>query len=392
MNPNPNKLDLLISKLKVGPLENGSLLEMNENEKDLIMLASELKFVPTLTPPKASKRRKYQIISQPSPVKLLGLFALRLMPMGVAVIIFLFVGVSFAAWQSVPGQTLFSVKKSAEQMRVKFAGNDLQKAYLQVQIAKKRVTEAEKAVTNLNASDPRLALAAVKELTQATETASKEVKTLPISDIRTSEKPLLATLEDISTKEKNLVDSMPALEREDVIALSLKNQTRVSEIKQAVKIAVAEEAMANLSADPNTVSISGLISQTGKNALTVEKTQFILDENSTLISQDGNAILAEALKTGNKISITGNKKEGKLVALKITLLNSAGQSLNPEVKGETKQPDTAISSAQNPPTTTSPSLIKSPIMNSEEPIIEKTNPNQAVGGYIFEDPSPQYAP
>ena len=390
------KLENLIQGLKRNPLEKEALLEFPEQQQEAVLLAVALKSIPIINPPRAVQRRKYEAQTEAMPAfAFSSLFHFRFIA-STAVVVFMVLGGGFAyvTFHSLPGQTLFSVKKSAEQFRVKFASNDIQRAYLQVQIAKKRVAEAEKLAASDN-NDPELALAALKEVTQATETASKEVKTLTAKDIKASEDPLLAALEDVSKKEKDLVAGITpdnqTQDQQDVIALSLRNQTRVSEIKQAVETATAEEAITSLSSGLGTVVVSGQITQVNKNSFTIEKTQFIFGEKTEVVSQDGEKLPFESLKIEAKAAATGKKTDGKLIALKLTVFDvpqkeGTAEEAAGEVKGEATEADK--------PTSTTPDTILKPILD-EAPVggeAAEANPNSATGGYIIEDPNPQFVP
>ena len=376
------KLENLIQGLKRNPLEKEALLEFPEQQQEAVLLAVALKSIPIINPPRAVQRRKYEAQTEAMPAfAFSSLFHFRFIA-STAVVVFMVLGGGFAyvTFHSLPGQTLFSVKKSAEQFRV--------------QIAKKRVAEAEKLAASDN-NDPELALAALKEVTQATETASKEVKTLTAKDIKASEDPLLAALEDVSKKEKDLVAGITpdnqTQDQQDVIALSLRNQTRVSEIKQAVETATAEEAITSLSSGLGTVVVSGQITQVNKNSFTIEKTQFIFGEKTEVVSQDGEKLPFESLKIEAKAAATGKKTDGKLIALKLTVFDvsqkeGAADETEGEVKGEATEAD-----KQN---STTPDTILNPISDDASAGSEATeaNPNSATGGYIIEDPKPQFVP
>ena len=399
-----NSLEQLLAQIKSTPLDKDLLLGLTQTEKDIVFLASELKSIPVLIPPQAQMRRKYAATEARIPLTWKH-FIFSFKFGGIAAACFLIIttgSIAFSAAGSLPGEKLFSIKKTAEQLRVKFATSDIQKAYLQVQIAKKRVAEAQKVFAVEEKHSPGSELAALKELSQATELAAKKVETLSPKTIRDSEKALLASLEDVSQKEKDLVSSLAAGNenengKEDVIALSLKNQIRISEIKQSVVAASTEETVANLSNDLSEVLISGQIPQIGNSSVTVEKTVFITDEKTVFASQNGKPLSQALLKLEAKVAVTGKKipasakatadGENKLMAIKITVFE---ESINKnedseEVKDETTEADDLNSST--------PSSILKPLLKDEGSADQSSeNPNQASGNVIFENPFPQFVP
>lgn len=388
-----SRLEQLLMRIKNTPLETDELLNLSKEEQEMLLLMAELKSIPVLNPPKAALRRKYALQAVKTPAFKTFIFSFRL-ALTMAIVVML--SLAYSAVKSLPGEKLFAIKKTAEQLRVKFAASDIQKAYLQVQIAKKRVDEAQKIAAQGDNKDPKLELAALKELSHATELAARQVGTLPPKSIRESPNTLLASLEDVSQKEKDLVSSLTPAEdgnggTEDVIALSLKNQSKVSAIKQSVEIAVAEEAIASLSSAPDTVVVSGQITQIAKNKITVEKTVFALNDQSVIVDASGHELKPSELKLGSKVAASGKKVENVLVALKITVLETAEtseptQSSNEpegEVKGE---------NAVKPNSTTPASILKPALNESPQEEESQINPNTATGSFIMEDPSPQFVP
>ncbi|MEK7617689.1 MAG: DUF5667 domain-containing protein [Patescibacteria group bacterium] len=379
---NYEKLEEILRQLKNQPLENGTLLGLPEEDREIAVLAAELQSIPLLNAPHAKIRRKYALASEPIPLWKNLVFSFRY-SIGIAILLCVMFtsGIAYSTAGSLPGEKLFGLKKSAEQFRVKFALNGAQRAYLQLQIAKKRLNEAQQIVQNQNSE---AAFLAISEVSKATEIAANEVQTLSPKSIKESSRPLLSSLEDVGKQEKDLVFQLSqngsAQEgKEDVIALSLKNQTRVSEIKRSVAISTAEEAIASLSSPDNAVTISGQITQIGKTSITVEKTTFFITEKTIISSSDEKIINPEDLKINAKVAVSGEKNQTQILALKVAVLEKS-EELAGEVKGETTQ--------THAPNSTTPSSILSP--SNEESDSEKAN--QATGSFIIEDPSPQFFP
>lgn len=394
-----NQLEQLLSRLKSAPLEQGSFSDLSETEKEILLLAAELKSIPILNPPQAAMRRKYAQKTVEFPVwKTFISFKLAWALAAFALIITTG-GISYGVANALPGQKLFGLKKTAEQFRVKFAGSDIDRAYLQVQIAKKRVNEAEQLASEAN-QNPEQQLAAIKELSHATELAAKEVEGLSPKSIKESSRPLLASLEAVSQKEQDLISTLAVNEKtkdgkEDVIALSLKNQIKVSAIKQSVEVATAEEAIATLSSGPDGVVISGQITQILADKLMVEKTAFVMDDETQILGFNGTELKPNDLKLQTKVAVSGKKTGGVLIALKITVLETASDDAQKQPADQPKGEVRGDNTEKIDLNSTTPAGILRPIINngeSETQAQSLTNPNAATGNFIIEDPKPQYVP
>ncbi len=381
------QLEQLITAVKKGSLNELGILSMSSEEKEWAQILKSLSSIRAATPALAASRRKY-LAQKPSVGFGWNLEFLKVFNFIPAVAIcaglLLVGGFTYATANSLPGQKLFEIKKSAEQFRVKFAGDKIQRAYLQVQIAKKRVAEAQK-LASLPGDNTGQKLAAIKEVSKATQQAAEEVNTLSRESITSANPELLNSLEEVGKKEQALISDIAQNDdTKDVIALSLKNQTRISEIKQSVEITTAEAALTNLLGSEDSVTLSGQITKIEKDGLQVEKTSFAVNASTTLISADGKNLNFSELKIGEKVAVTGKKSGTKIIALKLSAL------------GRTEDPAPAATSSpesqKQPDTTTSPESLLKPAPKIRDELQEesKINPNNAVGGFIIEDPLPQY--
>lgn len=373
----PDELENFINSHKEKALKHKDSFSYSHNSKNVSSLISLLSLMPKNKPSSPILRQKYlTLITTKNNLNFFNIFQTHYVWSGVlAFSILLIASFSVFTAQSLPGQTLFNVKKSAEQFRIKFATNNIQKAYLQVELAKKRVKEAEK-VFNENSS-PELQIVAFNEISKATEQATKQIETIKSIDKSELGKTLISSLEDLSKKEENLAESLPENSPDDVIAFSLKNRQRVSELKQAVSISSAESALTNLTESPDLIFISGKISNISNNSISVEKTIFSISKNTAIIDSENNQIQIDQIKIGDNVVINGEKNAEEIIAVKI-VINFLKQNSNEGVKG-----------ANTLNSTTPPSLI-------EEEVDPKNNTqqdsNQVKGNYIFEDPNPKYSP
>ena len=65
---NYEKLEEILRQLKNQPLENGTLLGLPEEDREIAVLAAELQSIPLLNAPHAKIRRKYALASEPIPL------------------------------------------------------------------------------------------------------------------------------------------------------------------------------------------------------------------------------------------------------------------------------------------------------------------------------------
>lgn len=391
-----------LPELKKNPFSN-----LSKEQQEMLLLLLELKRIPVLNPPNAVSRHKYALAGIKKPAWRFFIRRFRF-SLAATCVLLIISGLTYSVVTSLPGQRLFVLKKNAEQLRVKFALSDTQKAYLQLQIAKRRIAEAQKITNQMAPDNSGLKLAALKEVSHATEIAAQQMETLSPKTIQTAPQPLLASLQDVGQKEKELVSELSKNQEiqngkeEDVIALSLKSQNKLSVIRQAVEVAVAEEALTSLSAAaPDSVVISGTITELAKNQLTVEKTVFLTGEQTVIADAGGKELTLENLKKGIIVAVSGKKDNNTLTALKITLLKETSKTdtstitANSSATTDSPTRPQVTGNQSNLSNSTTPDSLLEPKNESEtaEPEDEKpSNPNAASGNFIIESPLPQYAP
>lgn len=287
----------------------------------------------------------------------------------------------YAAYHSAPGQTLFAVKKSAEKLQMVLAYNQNQKASLQIEITQKRLNEARLILQNPS-SNIEQEKAALTELTAQTSTAIEVINTVTANNPKgDNNHPLLSSMETITKQQQTLLKEIkPSGEINEAAGTALvalnKNSAKISEIKQSIAIASNDQTLAKLNSDPDSVAVLGKISAITKTNITVEKTAFAINSQTVIKNAEGKIITPESLKPETKVSVSGKKDGETLVAKDILVINELGTE--PEVKSASTTPDIKPFAS-----TTSTSAIS-------EPAKPTTNPNQAQGSYIFEDPNPQF--
>lgn len=340
--------------------------------------------------PAPAARRKYALAPAAGKALKFGfkIYKIALAAGGFAAM-FALVFTAYAAYTSVPGQNLFKIKKLAEKARLHLAFSDVSKANLQVSFAQNRLKEAQTAL-NSETGSPELQIAALTELAAQT-TASVEAvkKAASANSIKPQDRPLVASLQDLTQKQKNLANQIKPQSQvknaaQNVIASSQKNTADIKEIQNIIQVAGAmpdQGSLAQLTADKLTVSILGSITKLAKDSITVEKTAFAVTAKTLVKNQDGQEIKLAELKEKDRVNIIGKKdysREGNELEAKQIYLIKPPQE-NGEVQG-------AFTNTNTPP-----SIKPAPVLpqtNKTEPGSKgEKDPNIATGGFIAEDPS-----
>lgn len=270
-------------------------------------------------------------------------------------------GIAFAgvlSANSLPGEKLFTLKKAAEQTRIKLSFNEVEQANLQIALSEKRLEEVKNAVANR----PELEIAALNELAEQNETAIESIKKATvIKSIQKEDHPLVASLDSLTKKQELLAKQIKNSTEVKNLALSNleKSQQSSNEIKDLIKVAEnsnEQASKAQIENDKNIVSVLGQITKISSTSLTVENTTFIITEKTVINDQNGTQINVIDLKEKMKVSVTGSKNQ-ELTATKILLF----------------------------PTPTKVNSVKP----TEEQSSENTtnNSNIATGYFIVEDPN-----
>ncbi|HYV33572.1 MAG TPA: DUF5667 domain-containing protein [Candidatus Limnocylindria bacterium] len=300
--------------------------------------------------------------------------------MSIMLLLSAFAVMGYQTLNSSPGQTLFAVKKSAEKLQLILALNQDQKASVQIQIAQKRLSEAQE-IFNNPSSGADQKTAALTELTDQTNTAVAEVTTAaknnPSSD---KNHPLLNSLDSITHDQENLLAEIKPDSQIKVAAntaLQSLNETtaKISEIKQSVAAADNSQTLAKLKADPNSVSVLGNVNKISKEKITVDDSVFTLIPQTIIQDQDGKTLSLDSLTEKTKVNVIGLKNQNNLVAQQIVVI--ASESAEPEVKDAT----TATASLS---TLKQPSEESQGNSSSTSPALPDSN--SAVGSVIFEAP------
>ncbi len=380
-----------VQMLKAGHSEEEVLLEFAEYKNELtplLKLSAALMAMPKNIVPTPLMKRKYAL----APVKSLWLTWLHLSKFAaVSVSVMLLVStvtvVGYQASKSSPGQTLFSVKKSTEKLQLILAQDQKAKANLQIKFAEKRLNEAE-AVLKDPDSDQEEKTAVLEELADQTSSAVAEVDTATQTNPEPENtQPLLASLDGIADKQQSLLeeieeDSQIKPAAETALQTLNENTEKISAIKLVVAAADNEKALAILKADENSVAILGNVTKISKDKITVEKTDFLINEDTLIKDTNGAVLNLKDLALQTKVNIVGQKNETTLLAKQIVAIKPK------DLDADSKQASTTTSSITSV-TSTPVSLKKLTESPSTTPAVQ-INPNAAIGSFILEDPAPQF--
>ena len=382
-----------LEMLKKGHSKQEVLLKYSEFSQELSPLldaSSLLLLMPKNQAPKPAMQRKY-VFASSKRLWLAWLHVSKFVGVSASVALLISaVGVTaYVGLHSAPGQTLFAVKKSAEQARLLLAYDQADKANLQVSIAQQRLSAAQQIFNDPN-SNVEQKKAALTELTQQTSTAVAEVDNVTQKD-PTSEQthPLVQSLESINKQQKTLLAQIqPDTQIKDDASVALKtadaNTAKISAIKESIAIANNDQSLAQLAANPDSVAILGSVSQISSTGITVEKTKFTVTASTTIKDTQGNTVSLNDLAPKFKVNIVGLQDHNNLIAQQIlvtstTTADTASSTTQGEVKGDSTT--TATSILNN---------IKKLELPKDDATTSSSTSNTAIGSFILEDPAPQF--
>lgn len=403
----PDQLDNYIEQLSHGKNAGQVILNMPGQEQaeaaSLAKISSALLGLPKLQAPAPVMRRKYILLPENKKIWLPFLHISNFAAGSTAALMLLAVFAigGYQAWSSLPGQPLFAVKRTAENVRLKFIMSSEAKAQLQLAYTQNRLDEAQAILTNPQ-SNKQQEIAALQELASQTKTAADSVQQLALNQpLQNNSRPIVSKLENLTKQQDNLIANTHSNDSDVTVAANSAGDAsktasdQVTQIKKYLAIAESTQdpiAMADLSSDPDTVSISGLVSKTDKDSLTVEKLQFQITDKTEIKDLAGNKVAATDLKTGAKVKVSAKKDHDKLLAQNIITLGSDANNSDGQVKGAaTSTPNVNASSTNQTvnQTSTQGSLKTPPDDATSSPISDTKIP---AGSFIIENPNAQYSP
>ena len=240
-----------LSKLSSGFSAEEAVFEYSETKEKLLPLlkiSADLLNLPKNPVPQPAMQKKFMLVPAKSKARF-GWFGFPLLAgVGSTLVILCLIGTGYAALQSLPGENLFKVKKSAENLQLKFASSPQAKITLQVEIAQKRLNEAE-AVLNNPGSNKEQQQAVIKELISSTSKTIAAVDNIAKSNPASENKPLVNSLENINNKQQELLKEIKtddALANSEGAGSAEENASKLAEIKKYFAVADSEQTLTDL--------------------------------------------------------------------------------------------------------------------------------------------------
>ncbi len=366
----------------------------------LLLLSETLFSLPKKSVPRPSMRRKFVLAPAKSWAFSSWLHITRFASVSMAAVLLLtgLAGTTYAALKSLPGEALFPLKKTAEKIQLQFTTDPLAKANMQVEIAQRRLSDAETVFSNPQ-KNSKQEIAALDELSQQTVEAAKTVQSVSAnSSLTSNDHPLVQTFVDVTTKQQTLLNKIKNQQNVSV-AVNTAQQAN-TEAKKVIAVMAAtndKTSLIGLSGDPNSVAMSGTVTHVSADSLNVDKLNFLINSETTIVGQDGQAIQISKIASGTVVDIVGIKSNDLLYAKEIDVLGS-GQKTSVSL-----QATSTTASEVKGASTTTPSSASSTKSTAKEPVLKKEpgiqgtttpaqDPNSAVGGFIPEDPIQQFFP
>jgi hypothetical protein len=353
----------------------------------LLDVVLSLRSLPKKTAPEPAMRRKY--ILAPSKqfwLSWVHISRFAATSVGTTLLLALILGTGYATTQSAPGEILFSFKKAAEHLQVQLTPNQAEKISLQVEIAQKRLNDAQSALNN-SQNDPAKETAALAELSAETtnsinalDQAAKDQNPSLLAKIDHPLATSLVNIASIASQQQTLVNHLSAKNQLDqtaknVLQTTQENVTKVAEIQKSLQAASNDNGLTKLDSNPSAVTASGTVVSFVNNILTIDQNTFIVDDKTIIKNSDNNKIEKINLAAKQKVLIVGDRVAIGLMARQITLLE------NPQIgEGTVKGTSTPLSEASTTKATADQSGSLGQLQQ---------DPNTAFGSFIMEDPAPQ---
>ncbi len=323
-----------------------------------------------------------------------------------------FAATGYAAAGSLPGQALFAVKKIGEQVQLAFAGSAQNRANLQIAIAQSRLSDAQEVFSNPQSpADEKNA--ALNELTSQTSSAVAVVGSVAQNNPQSqSNPPLLNSLENITKQQQSLLtqikpDSQIQAATNNALKTLGQNSEQLSQIKESVAVADSDQTLTNLNSTSTAVAVLGQISQVSADQITVEKTTFQLDSQTTITDTNGDNLQIKDLSSGDQANVVGTQQKNAILAEQILVTSQIASSSASTTAGSTlvltgSVPGTSLTGASSTATSTYPDVKKPDKTDAAQPVdkngtsstspVLNFDPNSDSGSFILESPSPQFNP
>ena len=253
------------------------------------------------------------------------------------IIIALSLGVAVAALQSVPGQTIYPLKKIVENVQLNLAPDD-QKASLQLQFADNRINELQQVLDQQQAG-------------KVTAAEAQKIVTQTVKDIQSNTTAAVKSAvkqPKVVTKLANLTLKLQAasIQSEGQVKIELEQAAADTQVSQQAAIKNIQDAggqPTTTAPTSNNTTTHGKLTAVSETSISIGSAKFLLTKDTQYVN-----VKATELKIDLIVDIEGQIKDNKIYATKVTL------DLIPETSGTQIQ-------TQPPATPAPPDIIVIPV-------------------------------
>ena len=357
-------LDQAISRVKNGEEISAILLSCPAALRD--RLSANLNLVkislglPKKTAPEPIKRRLFLRVQPESSLVFRFSQFFNLYAVALTTLILIIGGFGYAGAQSIPGDKLFSLKRTFENLQIKLASSPEAQAKLQLTFANARLQEAEQSLADKNYNQTGQV---IEELNNQTEVALNNIQQIAANNPKIKQDPAISsTVKSLANSQAQLVQKVAQNQANLQIAATTK--TTEQNIQQLIT-ASKDQSTTSLPAN-STININGQITAIGNNSLAIDKNSFLIDVNTEIQDKGGNTISLSGLAIGDTIQIQGAVENQNNLAQSINVLAKAAPKA---VKPETDN-----------------SAVKAPAAIPATALVPATNTQDVSGGFINEAP------
>ncbi len=342
----PEQLDELISRMKQHA--DISVFKQDPNDASTVNMVSALNSIPKAEIPKPNllrvRNKILDRISLPNEEKspLFGLSFLSSIPRYIRVtgalvgtfmiMLSMTMATVVVALESVPGQTIYPVKKMAESVQLRLATSEEQKTNLQIRFANERVDELETLIQKQKegkvsgAQIQKVAASASNDIKKTSENVTSKTNPTALNRIVTLSNKQAAVIQaaQVSSEGEIKIELDKALE-----TTKTARQLAIENIEKA-GLVVDDEPLTIVEEKPvvNSVVAEGKLTSVSLTSISVGTATFLLTNDTEYVN-----IKPVDIKAGVIVKITGEIKEKKTYAIKITAIITEIQTL-PEEAGD----------------------------------------------------------
>lgn len=339
-----------------------------EELQDLLEISAIGLSIPKNLVPTPLRRRKFaEKTARNWWFRSVRIFKFGVMPFALALMLFGGKTLVTATEQSLPNDSLYTLKRATEQLQVTLTRDADKQANLQLTLTQRRLTEVQQAVAS---NDPAQEAAALSALEAQTEKTFATVPQMAAAKaLATKDSSLLDSLVAINKQQKEVLTAIqPAPETKPIADTALNTAKERGEALATLVATVQEQTLVDLK---NKVTLTGevALSQDKRRAV-LDNTTFIVTEDTIITSSEGDPLKTAELTSKFAATVTGTKTASGTIAKFISLL-PAEDSEVPTEEQPTTQPEPTPQPAPEPEAAPQP------------------DQNEVTSGVIIEPPSNQ---